>query len=111
MVYGEVSKSERDRIFAEFMQPDGVHVIVAHPRCMAHGLTLVEANTIIWFIPTNNPNDYTQANGRITRPGQKRNTFIIHLQGSEVERRMYRGLKDKGDVQGVLLDLIKEEMS
>lgn len=111
VIYGEVSKKERDRIFAEFKQPDGVHVLIAHPRCMAHGLTLVEANTIIWFIPTNNPNDYTQANGRITRPGQKRNTFIIHLQGSEVERRMYRGLKDKGDVQGVLLDLIKEEMS
>ena len=78
---------------------------------MAHGLTLVEANTIIWFIPTNNPNEYTQANGRITRPGQKRNTFIIHLQGSEVERRMYKALKDKGDLQGVLLDLIKEESS
>lgn len=110
MIYGDVSKSERVRIFDEFKRPGGLHVIVAHPRCMAHGLTLVEANTIVWFIPTNNPNEYTQANGRITRPGQKRNTFIMHLEGSEIERRMYKRLKDKGDLQGVLLDMIKEEM-
>lgn len=109
VVYGDVSKSERARIFAEFKRPDGLHVIVAHPRVMAHGLTLTEANTIVWFIPTNNPNEYTQANGRITRPGQKRNTFIVHLEGSEIERRMYKRLKDKGDLQGVLLDMIKEE--
>lgn len=108
-VYGDVSKSERARIFAEFKRPGGLHVIVAHPRVMAHGLTLTEANTIIWFIPTNNPNEYTQANGRITRPGQKRNTFIVHLEGSEIERRMYKRLKDKGDLQGVLLNMIKEE--
>lgn len=108
VVYGDVSKSERDRIFGEFKQPGGLHVIVAHPKCMSHGLTLVTANTIIWFIPTNNPNDYTQANGRITRPGQTRSTFIIHLEGSEVERRMYRRLKEKGQVQGVLLDMIKD---
>lgn len=110
VVYGDVSKNERDRIFAEFKRPGGTHVLVAHPRCMSHGLTLVEANTIVWFIPTNNPNEYTQANGRITRPGQKRNTFIIHLQGSDIEKRMYRRLKDKGDLQGILLDMIKEEM-
>ena len=108
VVYGDVSNKERTRIFDEFKQPGGLHVIVAHPRCMSHGLTLVTANTIIWFIPTNNPNDYTQANGRITRPGQKRNTFIIHLEGSEVEKKVYKALKDKGSVQGVLLDLIKE---
>lgn len=111
VIYGEVSKGERDRIFSEFKQPGGTHVLIAHPRCMAHGLTLVEANTIVWFIPTNNPNEYTQANGRITRPGQKRNTFIIHLQGSEVERRMYKSLKDKGTIQGVLLGMIKDEIN
>ena len=77
---------------------------------MAHALTLVSANTIIWYIPTNNPNEYTQANGRITRPGQTRSTFIVHLEGSEVERRMYKKLKDKEQIQGTLLELIKEDM-
>jgi SNF2 family DNA or RNA helicase len=110
VVHGGVSKNERVRIFEDFKTPGGVHVIVAHPRCMCHGLTLVSASTIIWYIPTNNPNEYTQANGRITRPGQTRSTFIVHLEGSEVERRMYKKLKDKEQLQGTLLDLVKEGM-
>jgi len=72
-------------------------------------LSLVEADVIIWFIPTHVGGEYEQANGRIVRPGQKRNTLIFHIEGSEVERRMYKRLKSKVRVQGLLLDLIKEE--
>lgn len=108
VVHGGIGKTERDRIFGEFQNPGGPHVLVAHPRCMAHGLTLVEANTIIWFIPSNNHEDYEQANGRITRPGQKRTTLIFHIEGSEVERRMYKRLETKSSMQNLLLDMIKE---
>jgi SNF2 family DNA or RNA helicase len=108
VVYGDVSKSERDRIFSDFKTDFGAHVIVAHPKCMAHGLSLTIASTIVWFIPTNNPSDYQQANCRIHRPGQTKNTYIIHLQGSDIERRMYTTLKTKGTVQGCLLELIKK---
>jgi len=111
VVHGDVSKKERDQIFSDFKSENGPHILVAHPKCMAHGLTLVSANTIVWFIPTNNPNDYAQANGRITRPGQKRNTFIVHLQGSDIEKKMYKVLKEKGSIQGVLLDMIKSNFS
>jgi len=112
VVHGSVGKGARDKIFGDFMRSDGeVQVLVAHPRCMSHGLTLVEANVIIWYIPTNNSTEYEQANGRITRPGQKRDTLIFHLEGTEVERRMYKRLKDKGSVQGLLLDLVKEAMN
>lgn len=110
IIHGGVGKSERDQIFGEFQRPGGLHVLVAHPRCMSHGLTLVEANTIIWFIPTNNHEDYEQANGRITRPGQKRTTLIFHIEGSEVEKRMYKRLQSKSSMQNLLLDMIKEGM-
>ena len=108
VVHGGVGKNDRDRIFGEFQRPGGLHVIVAHPRCMSHGLTLVEANTIVWFIPTNDAETYVQANGRIVRPGQKRNTLIFHIEGSEVERKMYKRLQSKTSMQNLLLDLIKE---
>ena len=110
VVHGGVGKAERDQIFGEFQSKGGLHVIVAHPKCMSHGLTLVEANTIVWFIPTNNHEDYIQANGRIVRPGQKRNTLIFHLEGSEIERRMYKRLQARSSMQGLLLDLIKKSM-
>lgn len=110
VVHGGVSKGERDRIFNDFMRPGGLaKVLVAHPRCMAHGLSLVEANVIIWFLPPFAAGEYEQANGRIVRPGQKRSTLIFHIEGSEVERRMYKRLKNKTTTQGLLLDLIKEE--
>jgi hypothetical protein len=50
---------------------------------------------------------YEQANMRIVRPGQKLNTLIAHLECSEVERKAYDRLRNKGKMQGLLLDLLK----
>ena len=106
-VYGDVSKSERDRIFGLFQHTDDVQVIVAQPGAMAHGLTLVRASTIVWYAPTTRPDHYEQANGRITRPGQKFNTLIVHIEGSPIEKKMYERLKSKASMQGVLLDMVR----
>lgn len=106
MVTGETPLKERNRIFSAFQDdPNGPRVLVAHPKCMSHGLTLTQANTIIWFIPTTSLETYEQANGRITRPGQTRKTLIVHLCGSAVERRMYTRLQQKASVQGALLEM------
>jgi SNF2 family DNA or RNA helicase len=110
VVHGGVGKTERDGIFSDFQTPGGLHVLVAHPRCMSHGLTLTEASTIVWFIPTNSHEEYEQANGRITRPGQKLNTLIMHIEGSDIERRMYKRLETKSSMQNLLLDMIKEQL-
>ena len=110
VVHGETPKSERDAVFSAFQSGPDMKVLVAHPKCMAHGLTLTAANVIVWYIPTNDFSVYEQACGRIVRPGQKRHQHIIHLEGSNVERRMYNRLENKGSAQGVLLDLIKKDM-
>ena len=109
VVHGETPKAERDEIFAAFQSRKDPEVLVAHPKCMAHGLTLTEANVIVWYIPTNDYSIYEQACGRITRSGQQRSQHIIHLEGSSIERRMYSRLENKGNAQGALLDLIKED--
>lgn len=110
VVHGQTPKSERDHVFAEFQNPEGEYdVLVAHPQCMSHGLTLTSASVIIWYIPTNNFAVYEQACGRIVRQGQKRHQHIIHLEGSAVERRMYANLVQRDQRQGVLLDLFHEE--
>lgn len=105
-VSGATGLSERNRIFSSFQDdPNGARLLVAHPRCMSHGLTLTAANTVIWFIPSTSLETYEQANGRITRPGQVRKTLIVHLSGSAVERKMYTKLQQKAKVQGALLDM------
>lgn len=105
IVHGGVSKVQRDDIFHDFMQPNGARVLVAQPGTMAHGLSLTSADTIIWYAPINSAEIYQQANARIVRPGQKNNTLIVRVQGSEVERRMYDRLERRESMQGTLLNM------
>lgn len=108
-INGSVSKSERDRIFQAFQKEAFPRVIVAQASAMSHGLTLTAANTIIWYAPITSNDTYEQANARIVRPSQTRKTLIVHIEGSEVERRIYNRLKNKSKVQNLLLDMFKTE--
>jgi SNF2 family DNA or RNA helicase len=108
-IHGSVSKSERDRIFRSFQNGGECRVLVAQPAAMSHGLTLTAASTIVWYAPVNSNDTFVQANGRITRPGQKNNQYVIMLEGTTIERRMYERLKNRQKMQGLLLDLVKAE--
>lgn len=105
IVHGQTSTNERNRIFHDFQSTDDPRVLIAHPECMAHGLNLTAATTILWFMPTNDGEIYEQACARIARPGQKEHTHIIHLEGSAVERAVYRKLQEKNSRQVSLLGM------
>lgn len=109
MIHGGVSRTERDRIFGSFQKSPNPQVLVANAAAMSHGLTLTAANTIVWFAPINSLEIYEQANARIVRPGQKLNTLIVNIEGSDLERKMYARLQHKGKMQGLLLELLKGE--
>lgn len=108
IIHGQISKHERDSIFSHFSKQKDPRVLVAQPAAMSHGLTLTAANTIVWFAPVNSNEVYQQACARIIRPGQTKNTLIVNLEGTPVERRMYSVLEKKGTMQGVLLDMFQE---
>jgi SNF2 family DNA or RNA helicase len=108
-VWGGTSKAERDTVFNSFQHSKNPRVVVAHPQCMAHGLTLTSANTVIWYSSPMSLEIYEQANGRITRPGQKRNTHIIHIESSKLERKFYKKLEERAKTQGALLEMFEEE--
>lgn len=106
-VSGETSKAERDRIFHWFQNEELPRILVAHPKCMSHGLTLTAANMIVWFSPTTSNETYEQACARITRPGQTRKQLIMHLTGTPVESKLYKRLQLKQSTQGALLELFE----
>jgi len=106
IVDGSVAPTRRNQIFLSFQNERDPHVLVAHPRTMAHGLSLVAANTIIWFAPCTSNAVYDQACERVVRPGQTLPTFILHLYGSSAERRIYTALKTRKRMQDVLLDML-----
>jgi len=107
VIHGGVNKTERDRIFAAFQKGKDLKVLVAQPAAMSHGLTLTAASTIVWYAPVTSNETFEQANGRINRPGQKMNNFIIMLEGTQVEKRIYQRLRSKQKMQGALLDEVK----
>jgi SWI/SNF-related matrix-associated actin-dependent regulator 1 of chromatin subfamily A len=109
VVSGGTPKGTRDQIFGAFQNAPDPRVIVANAGVMSHGLTLTAASVIIWFAPTNSAETYEQANARITRPGQKLNQLIVNIEGSAVERAMYKRLQEKSNMQGFLLDIIQEK--
>lgn len=109
VVHGQTPRAERDTIFKDFQTPGfGARVIVANPGTLSHGLTLTEANTIIWYAPIHSNETHQQANARVTRPGQKRNTLIVHIEGTSLEQKVYDRLEGRRSMQGVLLDMLKE---
>lgn len=107
LVTGQTPPSARNHIFNAFQNSPLPRVLVAHPKCMAHGLTLTAANVIVWFTPTTSLETYQQACARITRPGQTRKSLIVHLTGTPVETKLYRRLQQKASLQGALLEMFQ----
>lgn len=106
-IYGDVSKHDRDVIYSDFQKLKDPQVIVATPSTMSHGLTMTAASTIVWAAPITNNDTFEQANARVSRPGQKLNQLIVMIEGSPIERKYYQRLKEKGRVQGILLQLVQ----
>jgi SNF2 family DNA or RNA helicase len=106
IVHGEITA--RGEIFNQFQHTDKFKVLLAHPQCVAHGLTLTAADTIIWYMPHLSLEIYEQANARITRVGQKHKQKILHLQSTPVERRAYSLLRGKQKIQDSLLAMLED---
>lgn len=111
VVSGETPPGKRGDIFTAFQTLKNPNVLVAHPQCMAHGLTLTAADTIVWFGPFPNLEIFDQANARITRVGQKHKQQVLMFSGTPAETLLYKRLRDKQKVQDVLLDMLAEQDS
>lgn len=107
VVHGQVSLKKRNEIFNAFQNTSQYKVLLAHPACLHHGVTLTAATTIIWYSPITSLEVYEQANARIRRVGQKEKQLFLHLQGTAVERKVYAMLRNKARMQNAFLELIK----
>lgn len=106
-VSGDTPKGQRDEAFHAFQNTKQYSVLAAHPNCLAHGLTLTAADTIIWFGPILDFDIFDQANHRIRRIGQKHKQQIFMLGGSRVEKKAYAALMGKKSMNDILLDMFE----
>ena len=97
----------REDMFHAFQNTDQYKVMLAHPKTVHHGITLTAADTVIWYAPTFSFEQYDQANARIIRTGQKNPQLILHMTATPEEKRAYRSLQNKEDLQDKLLSLLE----
>jgi SNF2 family DNA or RNA helicase len=107
IISGDVNLGNRTEIFKNFQTKDNPKVLVIQPQAAAHGVTLTEANVVVWFSPITSVETYLQANARVHRAGQRNPSTVVHLQGSPVEKRMYKMLQSKIDIHTQMIDLYK----
>jgi hypothetical protein len=93
---GDVGVRDRNELLTRFQdESDPLRVLIAHPGTMAHGLTLTEANTIIWYTPCMSRELFEQANARITRPGQRYPQLQVRIVGAPIDARVFRAILDR----------------
>jgi len=110
IIMGDVTPKERANIITKFQTQSDPHVLVIQPQSASHGVTLTAADTVVFWSPVMSVETYLQCIGRIDRVGQKNKMTVVHLQGSEVERRVYDMLNSKVDSHNKLIDLYKQEL-
>ena len=108
VIHGGVSAGKRSEIFERFQTKDDLRVLVIQPQAASHGVTLHAANTIVYWSPVMSVETYLQCNARVHRAGQKNPSVVVHLQGSGVEKRMYKMLENKVDIHNRIIDLYGE---
>jgi SNF2 family DNA or RNA helicase len=109
VVNGETSQRERAGLFESFQQEKSdLRLLIADPGCMAHGLDLWRAQTVVWFGPVDRTELYLQANRRAHRPGQKYPVTIVQLVSTPLEREIFKRLETNESLQGLLLQMVRE---
>ena len=110
IIQGSVSATQRANIINQFQSMENPRVLVIQPQSASHGVTLTRADTVVFWSPVMSVETYLQCIARMDRVGQVNKMTVVHLQGSEVERKMYAMLQGKVDLHTKLVDLYREEL-
>jgi SNF2 family DNA or RNA helicase len=108
IVNGETAAGNRQRIFQRFQQSDSPRLLIADPGCMAHGLDLYAAQSVVWYGATDKTEFYLQANKRAHRPGQRYPVTVVQIVSNTLEKEIFRRLESNESLQGALLQMVRE---
>lgn len=104
---GDVSPGARNMIIKEFKTQPDPHVLLCHPKVMAHGLNLTEADTLIFYAPIYSNDEFQQVSDRFNRAGQTHKMTIVRMAAHPLEWQIYKLLDNRKSTQDSILDLYK----
>jgi SNF2 family DNA or RNA helicase len=102
---GDVTPKMRDKIIRAFKETPDPHVLLCHPKVMAHGLNLTEADMLIFYAPIYSNDEFQQVTERFNRAGQTRKMTIIRIAAHPVEWQIYKLVDNKKVTQENILSL------
>jgi SNF2 family DNA or RNA helicase len=109
LIHGDVSPAKRTKIFKQFQEEENPRVLVIQPQAAAHGVTLTAADTVIFWGPVMSTETYIQCCARSDRKGQDSDKVtVIHIQGSDIERKMFKRLAERVEDNNLLVRLYEE---
>ena len=107
-IQGSVAARERSEIISRFQTATDPRVLLVQPQSAAHGITLTAADTVVFWSPVMSVETYLQCIARIERVGQVNKMLVVHLRGSDVEKKMYAMLQGKVNSHQKLVELYKQ---
>ena len=111
MIHGDIPPIKRGDIIRRFQNEPEPRVLVMQPAASAHGITLTAADTVVFYGPLMSVEQYTQCIARADRKGQDSDKVtVVHIQGSPIERRMFKALAEKVSDHSLLTKLFDIEI-
>jgi len=111
-IHGDVTPNKRTAIFKQFQTEQNPRVLVIQPQSASHGVTLTAADTVVFWGPVMSVETYLQCCARTDRVGQNSDKVtVVHIQGSEIERKMFKNLASRVDTHAALVKLYEEELA
>ena len=108
-IHGDVSPNKRTQIFRKFQETPDPRVLVIQPQSASHGVTLTAADTVVFWGPVMSTETYIQCCARSDRKGQDSDKVtVIHIQGSDIERKMFKRLAERVEDNNLLVKLYEE---
>lgn len=108
VINGDVTPRRRREIIKAFKTSKDPHVLLCHPKVMAHGLNLTEADTLIFYGPINSNDEAMQVVERFNRKGQTRKMTVVKFSSHFIEDRIYKNIETKQLGQDKTLSLYND---
>jgi SNF2 family DNA or RNA helicase len=110
-IHGGVTATRRADIIHRFQTQAEPRVLVMQPQATAHGVTLTAADTVIFYGPLMSVEQYVQCIARSDRKGQMSDKVtVIHIEGSPIEKKMFKALASKVSEHALIVGLFNEEI-
>ena len=103
--FGDTPDEERNNAVKNFQNPDHpLRFFVGNPSTAGYGLTLTEANLVVYYANSYSLEERVQSEDRCHRVGQKNNvTYIDLITEGTIDENIVKSLRDKIDISARVL--------